>query len=59
MLENLVSQYTHPCVMDIKIGTTLHGPDATPEKAARMEKKARESTIGSKGMRVTGSKVRP
>jgi len=45
--------------MDIKIGTTLHGPDATPEKAARMEKKARESTIGSKGMRVTGSKVRP
>jgi hypothetical protein len=43
--------------MDIKLGTVLHGPDATPEKAARMEKKARESTIGKKGMRMTGCKV--
>lgn len=57
VLENLASTFMHPCVMDVKLGTVLHGPDATPEKAARMEKKAKESTIGKKGMRMTGCKV--
>jgi 1D-myo-inositol-tetrakisphosphate 5-kinase/inositol-polyphosphate multikinase len=57
VLENLAATFMHPSVMDVKLGTVLYGPDATPEKKARMEKKAKESTIGSKGMRMTGCKV--
>lgn len=55
MLENLTYLFTHPCVLDAKLGTKLHGPDATPEKAARMMKKAAETTTGTAGLRLTGA----
>lgn len=55
VLENLTYLFTHPSVLDAKLGTKLHAPDATAEKKARMEKKAAETTTGRAGLRLTGS----
>jgi len=43
--------------MDAKLGTVLHEPGATEEKKAKMEKQAKETTIGSTGLRLTGCQV--
>jgi hypothetical protein len=43
--------------MDAKLGTVLYEPGATEEKKAKMEKQARETTIGSTGLRLTGCQV--
>lgn len=55
VLENLTYLFTHPSVLDAKLGTKLHAPDATAEKKARMEKKAAETTTGPAGLRLTGA----
>jgi 1D-myo-inositol-tetrakisphosphate 5-kinase/inositol-polyphosphate multikinase len=57
VLENLAHLYTHPSIMDVKLGTVLAGPDATPEKQARMEAQAKNSTSWETGIRLTGSQV--
>jgi 1D-myo-inositol-tetrakisphosphate 5-kinase/inositol-polyphosphate multikinase len=43
--------------MDAKLGTVLYEPDAKPEKKKRMKKQAKETTIGSTGLRLTGCQV--
>ncbi|BEJ13654.1 hypothetical protein CspHIS471_0308280 [Cutaneotrichosporon sp. HIS471] len=55
VLENLTYRFTHPSVLDAKLGTSLHGPDANDEKKARMIKKAAETTTGKAGLRLTGA----
>ena len=57
VLENLSHLYTHPSIMDVKLGTVLAGPDATPEKQARMEAQAKGSTSWEMGIRLTGCQV--
>ncbi|KAL1410924.1 hypothetical protein Q8F55_001867 [Vanrija albida] len=57
VLENLAYPFSRPCILDAKLGTALHGPDATEEKAARMAKKAEETTSGATGLRWTGSQT--
>lgn len=59
VLENLAYAYTHPNIMDVKLGTVLYAPDATDEKRRRMERQARETTTYETGIRLTGCQVNP
>ena len=54
ILEDLTFGMKKPCIMDIKIGTTSIGEDATPDKAEAMRKKDMQSTTHSQGFRITG-----
>lgn len=57
VLQNLSYAFTKPNIMDAKLGTVLYEPGATEEKKAKMKKQARETTIGSTGLRLTGCQV--
>ncbi|RHY23645.1 hypothetical protein DYB25_012445, partial [Aphanomyces astaci] len=54
-LENLVGGMTHPCIMDIKIGTQSYEPSASPDKIALEAAKCPlQATLG---FRLQGIKV--
>jgi inositol-polyphosphate multikinase len=57
VLENLTDAFLKPNILDIKLGTALYDDGATPEKRARMEKTARETTSFETGARLTGFQV--
>ena len=57
VLQNLSAPYVHPCILDIKLGTVLYDRDASEEKKARMEKRAKEGTSFETGVRMTGFQV--
>ena len=59
MLENLAHAFARPKILDVKLGTVLFDEDAPPEKRARMETTARETTSTQTGVRLTGFQVRP
>ncbi|KAJ2961445.1 hypothetical protein NQZ79_g3241 [Umbelopsis isabellina] len=40
--------------MDLKLGTQLYGPDATPAKRAKMILKAQQTTSAQMGMKISG-----
>ncbi|KAH8084629.1 hypothetical protein HD553DRAFT_296066 [Filobasidium floriforme] len=54
VLQNLSAPYVRPCILDIKLGTVLYDRDASEEKKARMEKRAKEGTSFETGVRMTG-----
>ncbi|WWD15591.1 hypothetical protein CI109_100013 [Kwoniella shandongensis] len=54
VIENLSYSFTHPNILDVKLGTVLYGPDASEEKRARMDKQGRETTTHETGVRLTG-----
>jgi 1D-myo-inositol-tetrakisphosphate 5-kinase/inositol-polyphosphate multikinase len=57
VLENLSFSFLKPNILDIKLGTVLHDENASPEKVARMQKAAQETTTLETGVRLTGFQV--
>lgn len=57
MLENLSYTFLKPNILDIKLGTVLYGPDASPEKVERMKRVAADTTSLETGVRLTGFQV--
>jgi 1D-myo-inositol-tetrakisphosphate 5-kinase/inositol-polyphosphate multikinase len=57
VLENVAHGFRKPNILDIKLGTILYDEEAPPEKKERMEKKARCTTSGEAGIRLTGFQV--
>ncbi|QIW98551.1 hypothetical protein AMS68_004069 [Peltaster fructicola] len=57
VLENLEYGFTHPSVIDLKLGARLYAPGTAAEKAARLDKVAGETTTGSLNFRIAGMKV--
>ena len=57
VLENLLFSFLKPNILDIKLGTVLYDETASPEKVARMQKTARETTSFETGVRLTGFQV--
>jgi len=58
LLENVSAKFTHPCILDVKIGTRLHGDDCPVEKLLRHQEKNEMSTTSSLGLRLTGLQVK-
>lgn len=57
VLEDVVSGYSNPSVMDVKIGSRTWYPDVTEEYFKKCIKKDRETTTVSLGFRVSGFKI--
>ena len=55
VLDDVTSNFDIPCIMDIKIGTVSHEPDATPEKMAREGRKYPQQVMF--GFRIVGMRV--
>jgi 1D-myo-inositol-tetrakisphosphate 5-kinase/inositol-polyphosphate multikinase len=57
VLENVSAGFKHPNILDLKLGARLWDEDAKPEKRARLDKVASETTSGSLGFRIAGMRV--
>ncbi|KAI9713021.1 MAG: hypothetical protein M1820_001006 [Bogoriella megaspora] len=57
VLENIAAGFKRPNILDIKLGARLWADDAPPEKRARLDKVATDTTSGSLGFRIAGMRV--
>lgn len=57
VLENISAGFKQPNILDLKLGARLWDEDAKPEKRARLDKVAGETTSGSLGFRIAGMRV--
>lgn len=57
LLENVVSKYVYPCILDLKMGTRQHGDDSTEAKKQRFMQKCQSSTSAELGTRLCGMQV--
>lgn len=57
VLENATHGFTKPNVLDLKLGKQLWDEKAKPEKRARLDKVAEETTSGSLGFRIAGMRT--
>ena len=54
LLEDLTSDMTHPCVLDLKMGTRQYGIEATAKKQASQRQKCKLTTSRQLGVRLCG-----
>ncbi|XP_045170582.1 inositol hexakisphosphate kinase 3-like isoform X2 [Mercenaria mercenaria] len=57
ILENLVYDYEHPCLMDLKMGRRQFGVDSNEEKRKLLENRCACSTSATLGFRISGSQA--
>jgi len=57
VMEDLTAPFKKPCIMDIKMGISSVGEDATPEKKESMRKKDESTTTVTLGIRICGLRV--
>ncbi len=57
LLENLVSKYSRPCVLDLKVGARQYADDVSAAKKQRKIAKANSTTLGTIGLRLCGMQV--
>lgn len=57
VLENLAYGFNKPNVLDLKLGSRLYADGTSPDKAARLDKVASETTSGSLNFRIAGMSV--
>lgn len=57
VLENITHGFSKPNVLDLKLGAQLWDEGAKPEKRARLEKVAAETTSSSLGFRIAGMRT--
>ncbi|KAL3106734.1 hypothetical protein niasHT_011999 [Heterodera trifolii] len=57
LLEDLVSRYNRPCVIDLKMGTRQYGDDASAQKRLTQTQKCRQSTSSEIGVRLVGMQL--
>ena len=58
LLENLVSRYKYPCILDLKVGTRQYADDVSAAKKARKIAKTQSTTSATLGLRLTGMQVK-
>lgn len=56
-LQDVTLGWSHPSIVDIKIGQVGYGPDAPPSKVLSHEHKSATTTSGSLGLRICGMQV--
>lgn len=56
-MEDVTFGFKNPTIIDIKMGTSSVGEDATPEKRKEMEKKDLSTTTVTLGIRIVGGRV--
>ncbi|KAH7705836.1 Inositol polyphosphate kinase family protein [Aphelenchoides avenae] len=57
LLEDIVSGYEKPCVIDLKMGTRQYGDDANDQKRLSQTQKCRTSTSKKLGVRMVGMQL--
>ncbi|CAG5135106.1 unnamed protein product [Candidula unifasciata] len=57
LLKNVVADFRHPCILDLKIGSRLHGDNASSMKVASQSEKCRRTTSSTLGVRLCGMQV--
>jgi 1D-myo-inositol-tetrakisphosphate 5-kinase/inositol-polyphosphate multikinase len=57
VMENLLFGYTHPSIMDIKLGSVLHDENTPDEKRERLQEVSHTTTSGSLNYRICGMKM--
>ena len=57
VLSNIAYGFTHPCILDVKLGAQLWDEAASAEKRARLDAVSNSTTSGSLGFRVAGMRV--
>ena len=57
LLENVAAKFRHPCILDLKMGTRVHGDEVTEAKKQRHMMKCSNSTSLALGARICGMQV--
>ena len=57
VLENVAHGFTHPNILDVKLGARLWADDAPAAKRLKLDDASRQTTSGSLGFRIAGMTV--